>query len=121
MSRQAAGLKAWIIQRLSAVYIVLFGSYLAIQLVFAPPASQAEFVAWVAAPLVALGLLLYIPLLLLHAWVGIRDVLIDYIKPYELRVGVLSFFALLLLGSGVWAIQAVLVARAMLSGPGITG
>ncbi len=116
MSRQAAGLRAWIIQRLSAVYMALFGSYLVIRLIFAPPLEHAAFIAWVASPPVAIGLLLYIPLLLLHAWVGVRDVLIDYIKPASLRFGLLSGFALLLFGSGLWAAQAVLMARILIVG-----
>lgn len=113
MSRQASGLKAWLLQRLSAVYIALFGGYLIIRIVLAPPPAYDAFIAWLAAPPVALGVLLYIPLLLGHAWVGLRDVLIDYIKPSPLRLGLLSLFAFLLLGSGLWAAQAVLLARAL--------
>jgi succinate dehydrogenase / fumarate reductase membrane anchor subunit len=121
MSRQASGLKAWFVQRLSAVYIALFGSYLVIRLLFAPPVDYHTFIAWVASTPVALGLLLYIPLLLLHAWVGIRDVLIDYVKPNGLRLGLLSLFALMLLGSGLWAAQALFLARAITTGTGGLG
>ncbi|WPL16145.1 Succinate dehydrogenase hydrophobic membrane anchor subunit [Thiorhodovibrio winogradskyi] len=121
MSRQASGLKAWVIQRLSAVYIALFGSYLVIRLMFAPPVDHQAFVGWLASPLVALALLLYIPLLLLHAWVGVRDVLIDYVKPSGLRMGLLSLFALMLLASGLWAAQAVVLARALVIGSGGMG
>ncbi|MBK5968318.1 MULTISPECIES: succinate dehydrogenase, hydrophobic membrane anchor protein [Thiorhodovibrio] len=118
MSRQASGLKAWFIQRLSAVYIALFGSYLIIRIVLAPPPAYADFLAWLSTPPAALGILLYIPLLLAHAWVGLRDVLIDYIKPSSLRLGLLGFFAFVLLGSGLWAAQAVLLARALALGTG---
>lgn len=116
MSRQASGLKAWLIQRLSAVYIALFGSYLVLKLLFAPPGDHAAFVDWVAWAPNALGLLVLIPLLLLHAWVGIRDVLIDYVKPFSLRIGLLSLFAFVLLASGAWAAQAVVFARLLAEG-----
>ncbi|EIC22850.1 succinate dehydrogenase, hydrophobic membrane anchor protein [Thiorhodovibrio frisius] len=121
MSRQASGLKAWVIQRLSAVYVALFGSYLVIRLIAAPPVDHQAFLAWMAVPWVALGVLLYIPLLLLHAWVGVRDVLIDYIKPSGLRMGLLSLFALMLLASGLWAAQAVVMARALAIDAGSMG
>lgn len=121
MSRQASGLKAWLIQRLSAVYIALFGSYLIIRVVLAPPPEYGAFLAWLAAPPVALGVLLYIPLLLAHAWVGLRDVLIDYIKPSPVRLGLLGLFAFVLLGSGLWAAQALMLARALAIGPGNSG
>jgi succinate dehydrogenase / fumarate reductase membrane anchor subunit len=121
MSRQASGLKAWLIQRLSAVYVASFGGYLLLRLLLAPPADYRAFLSWTATPLVALGLLLYIPLLLLHAWVGMRDVLIDYVKPSGLRVGLLGLFALMLLASGMWAAQAVIMARVLASGAGGMG
>lgn len=121
MSRQASGLKAWFVQRLSAVYLALFGSYLVVHLVIWHPLDHADFIAWMAAPLVAFGLLLFIPLLLVHAWVGVRDILIDYIKPIGLRLGLLSLIALLLLGSGLWAAKAVIVAQTLVATSGGMG
>ncbi|NEX18114.1 MAG: succinate dehydrogenase, hydrophobic membrane anchor protein [Halochromatium sp.] len=111
MSRRASGLKAWLIQRLSAVYLGLFGVYLLLFFAFAPPQDHAQLVAWASSPWVALGLLVFIPLLLAHAWVGIRDVLIDYLKPIGLRVGLLSLMALMFLASGLWALQALILVQ----------
>ena len=45
---------------------------------------------------------------LAHAWVGIRDVLMDYVKPLGARVGAMAVFALVFLASGLWALQAIL-------------
>ncbi len=111
MSRRASGLKAWLVQRVSAVYLALFGLYLALYFALAPPRDHAQLAAWVGSPWVALGLLVFIPLLLAHAWVGIRDVLIDYIKPLGLRVGLLAWFALVFLASGLWALQALILVQ----------
>ncbi len=111
MSRRALGLKAWLIQRLSAVYLGLFGLYLVLYFSFAPPQDHAQLVAWARSPLVALGLLVFIPLLLAHAWVGIRDVLIDYVKPIGPRIGLLSLMALMFLASGLWALQALILVQ----------
>lgn len=110
MSRQASGLMAWIIQRATSVYLALFLTYLLLRLTFAPPADHAELVAWVNQPLVGLGLILFIPLLLAHAWVGIRDVLIDYVHPLWPRVGLLALFAFILIASGLWALKAIITA-----------
>lgn len=111
MSRQAAGLKAWVVQRITAVYLALFGLYLTGVMLLAPPADHAALVAWVNTPAVLLGLLLFIPVLLAHAWVGIRDVLMDYLHPIAWRVAALALFAFLFLGSGLWALQALLRAQ----------
>jgi len=111
MSRRASGLKAWVVQRVTAVYLALFGTYLALAFVFAPPADHAALVNWVTGPWVMLGLLVFIPVLLAHAWVGIRDVFMDYVKPIGGRVLALSLIAFLFLASGLWAAQALIVAR----------
>jgi len=108
MSRSASGLKAWLVQRVSAVYLALFLTYLAVHLVLSPPADHAQWSAWVARPWVSLGILVCIPLLLAHAWVGIRDILMDYVKPLGARIGAMAFFALVYLASGLWALQAIL-------------
>lgn len=111
MSRRASGLKAWVVQRITAVYVALFGVYLTLHFLFAAPANHAALLEWVRRPWVALGLLVFIPVLLAHAWVGVRDVLMDYLRPIGLRVGALALLALLLLASGLWALQAVIIAQ----------
>ena len=111
MSRQASGLKAWVVQRATAVYLALFATYLTLAFLFSPPADHAAMREWAASPLVALGLLLFIPVLLAHAWVGIRDVFMDYLQPIGLRVGALAIIAFVFLASGLWALQAIIVAQ----------
>jgi succinate dehydrogenase / fumarate reductase membrane anchor subunit len=112
VSRRASGLKAWFLQRATAVYLALFGVYLALVFMLSPPADHAALVAWVASPWVALGLLLFIPILLAHAWVGIRDVFMDYMKPIALRATAMTLVGFVFLASGLWAAQAVIAARA---------
>jgi succinate dehydrogenase membrane anchor subunit len=101
---------AWFIQRATAVYLGLFLAYLLIHFTVAPPADHAALQAWVTQPLVSAGLLLCIPVLLAHAWVGIRDVLIDYVHHLGARVVLLVVFAFVFLASGLWALKAIIVA-----------
>lgn len=108
MSRQASGLMAWIIQRATAVYLALFVLYLVIHFTLNAPADYSALHAWVTRPLVAGGLLLFIPVLLAHAWVGIRDILIDYVHHLGARITLLSLFAFVLLASGLWALKAII-------------
>ena len=111
MSRQASGLRAWTLQRISAVYLGIFLLVLLHRFGFHPPADFAAWRGWVATPWVSIGLMLFAVSLLLHAWVGIRDVLIDYVRPIGARVALLSLFAFLLIASGLWALQAVLLVQ----------
>lgn len=112
MSRRASGLKAWFLQRVTSVYIALFGGYVLLKLALSPPADHAALAAWVSAPWVAVGLLLLIPLLLLHAWVGIRDVFMDYMKPIAVRATAMTLVGFVFLASGLWAAQAIIAVRA---------
>jgi succinate dehydrogenase / fumarate reductase membrane anchor subunit len=101
---------AWIIQRATAVYLGLFLGYLLIHFTVAPPADHAALKSWAAQPLVSAGLLLFTPVLIAHAWVGIRDVLIDYVHPLGARVSLLTLFAFVFLASGLWALKAIIAA-----------
>ncbi|NCA71294.1 MAG: succinate dehydrogenase, hydrophobic membrane anchor protein [Sphingobacteriia bacterium] len=110
MSRQASGLMAWIVQRATSVYLALCMSLLLVKFVFSPPPDHAALVAWVTDPVVALGLVLFVPLLLAHAWVGIRDALIDYVHALWPRIGLLTLFAFVFVASGLWAFKAIITA-----------
>ena len=104
MSWRASGLKAWTWQRLTAVYL---GLYLAITLISVFRYAPLDFSTWRAAfssPLVALATALAITCLLIHAWVGVRDIIMDYLRPPALRIAALGGLALFLSLMGLWAL-----------------
>jgi succinate dehydrogenase / fumarate reductase membrane anchor subunit len=47
----------------------------------------------------------------MHAWIGIRDVLIDYVQPIAIRASLLGVIALALVAMGLWAAQALTLVR----------
>jgi len=110
MSRQASGLRAWIFQRVTAIFLLLYFPYLLLAFAFRAPANHAELVAWLNQPLVGIGFLLFVGALLLHAWVGVRDAIIDYVHPLGIRVTALTLLALALMGCGLWALKVVVLA-----------
>jgi succinate dehydrogenase / fumarate reductase membrane anchor subunit len=59
----------------------------------------------------SLASLVFVAALLLHAWIGVRDILIDYVWHTGARVTALSVVALVLVGSGLWAAQVLILAR----------
>lgn len=108
MRRAVSGLRAWLLQRLSA--LVLLG-YLVVALVVLAaeaPGSHAQWRALMQSPAVALATLVAFAALLLHAWVGARDVLLDYVHPLALRLALLVAVAAMLLASGAWVVRALL-------------
>jgi len=60
--------------------------------------------AWLNRPLVWLGSALFVPALLLHAWIGVRDVLLDYLPSSLVRLVALSLLLVALWGLGAWAL-----------------
>lgn len=111
MSRTASGLKAWAIQRLTAIYIGLFSLYLLLVFVGAAPADFPAWKAWIGSPMVSVMLLLFVISVLMHAWIGIRDIAIDYLHPIAIRATFLGLVALALIAMGLWATQALVLAR----------
>ncbi len=109
-SRRASGLRAWILQRITAVYLTVYTLFLIGLFLFDPPSSHAAWQSWMDSPFTTAPLLLYCLAILLHAWVGIRDVIVDYVKPFIVRVVMLSLFGLGLIGSGLWLMKVVFLA-----------
>ncbi len=105
MSRRSHGLRAWIWQRASAlfmaVYLLVFGFYLAVS----PQESWLDWRDLIANAAVNLATGLFFTALLLHAWVGGRDVIIDYVHSLALRLTMLGLMGLVLAGSGLWMLR----------------
>ncbi|MGZ3254593.1 MAG: succinate dehydrogenase, hydrophobic membrane anchor protein, partial [Burkholderiaceae bacterium] len=40
-----------------------------------------------------------------HAWVGMRNILMDYVKPTGMRLGLETAVVLVLVGYAIWAVQ----------------
>lgn len=110
MSRQAHGLRAWLLQRFSAAYLVLFLIYLVVHFTRAPPLDFNAWRTWLADPVVNLATGLFVLSTLVHAWVGIRDVIMDYVGHAGLRVALFAAVALTLSGCGLWSLRLLFVA-----------
>jgi succinate dehydrogenase / fumarate reductase membrane anchor subunit len=109
MSWRASGLRAWLLQRVSAVYLAIYFIYVAVVLLVAPPQNYLQLTSWMSGLPMALATAVFFLALLAHAWVGMRDVVIDYIRPFAVRLTVLIFLAGSLLALGLWALRVVLM------------
>jgi len=111
MSRYASGFKAWLIQRISAVYLAFVSLYGFYYFLFFTPLSYESWTQWVLTTPIMLGILLLLAFLLVHAWVGIRDILIDYISHTGMRLILMSLVGMLIIASGLWGFQILLLAK----------
>ncbi len=107
MIARSHGLKAWLIQRLSAVYMATYLIIVFVWLAAAPPQDYPHWKDFIAAPAMSVASLLFFGMLLLHAWVGMRDIVMDYVHPYAQRLAILVLVAGGLVAMAAWALQVI--------------
>jgi succinate dehydrogenase / fumarate reductase, membrane anchor subunit len=98
------GLKDWLGQRLTAVVLA---SYALILVGFALTTKQMTYEIWsgfFASSWIKIITLLAMLSLTFHAWVGVRDIYMDYIKPTAIRLTLEVLTILLLVGYLFWMV-----------------
>lgn len=101
MRAVASGTRAWLLQRLTAVYMLVFLVVSLGRFVLDRPASHEAWRNWIGAGGMRVATVLFLVGLVLHAWVGLRDVTMDYVHPLALRIALLA-----LVGAGLAALAA---------------
>ncbi len=101
------GLGNYLVQRLTAVYLAAYTVLLIGLLLFT---RDLTYVGW-ASLFVPLWMkvvsLLALFALLYHAWIGVKDIWMDYVKPVWVRLTLQTLTALWLLACAVWAVQSL--------------
>jgi succinate dehydrogenase / fumarate reductase membrane anchor subunit len=99
------GLRDWLIQRISAVVMAVYTLLFVLILVFAPPPHYGAWRDLFSNQIMKLATFIFFVSVFLHAWVGMRDILMDYVKPTGLRLGLHSLVVLALVADTGWAVQ----------------
>lgn len=101
------GLKDWLIQRISAA---VMAAYTLIFLILLLGQERIDFETWhafMAGGFMRFLTFLFIVSLMYHAWVGVRDIWMDYIKPAALRLVLQVATIVWLVGCMGWAVQVL--------------
>lgn len=101
------GLKDWLIQRASAVFLMGYMLFLFGYTLSHPRFDYIQWHALFHCRWVQIASIVALISVLLHAWVGIWTVTTDYIKCTVLRLSVQALVALGLLVEVVWGIMIV--------------
>jgi succinate dehydrogenase / fumarate reductase membrane anchor subunit len=101
-------IRAWLVQRVSAVAILAFLVFALASFWLRAPAGYAEWRSRFENPALQVATLAFSAALLAHVWVGLRDVLLDYARPAALRRFLLGALAAVLVGLAVWTLAIVL-------------
>jgi succinate dehydrogenase / fumarate reductase membrane anchor subunit len=107
--KAVTGFRAWLVQRISAVYMLLFILYLLAHFIVDPPRSHLAWRGWILSPAMSVVSFVFFAALLTHAWIGLRDVIMDYVKHPGMRVFVLALLVAGLLAMGGWTARILLL------------
>ncbi|HZP89283.1 MAG TPA: succinate dehydrogenase, hydrophobic membrane anchor protein [Burkholderiales bacterium] len=99
------GLSSWLIQRLTAVVMALYTVLLVAILIIAPPRHFGAWKALFSNQGMKLATFLFLVSMFAHAWVGMRDILMDYVKPTGWRLGLEAVVLLALIAYTGWTLQ----------------
>jgi succinate dehydrogenase / fumarate reductase membrane anchor subunit len=102
------GLRDWLMQRITAVVMLVYTLALLAAVAAAPVLTYDTWKNLVGHGLWGLmpyATFLFLASLFLHAWVGVRDILMDYVKPAGLRLGLQAAVIVVLAGYAGWAMQ----------------
>ena len=99
------GLRDWLAQRITAVIIAAYSVIVAGIVLINTPLTFAVWRDLFAQGWMRVATLLFAASLAWHAWVGVRDILMDYIKHDGLRLALQVLTVLLLAGYVSWAIE----------------
>jgi len=101
------GMRDWLSQRVTATLMALFTIVLIAQVLFGGPLGYDRWAAIFSSQWMKVLSFVVIVALLLHVWVGMRDIWMDYIKPVGVRLGLQVFTIVWLVGCAGWAIQVL--------------
>ena len=104
------GANHWWVQRVTAVALLLLAPWFLFSLIGLGDVSYASFTLWIAMPVHAVLLGLFVVVVSYHAQLGLQVVIEDYVANKRTRVAILLIinFALLLLAViGVFAILRI--------------
>lgn len=103
------GLRPWLIQRASAVYMALFVIYIGLALATASEFSYPQWRDWLSHPVNLISVGLFIIALLFHVWIGMRDIILDYVHNTLVRMIAFSLVIIVLVSSGLWSAKILLL------------
>jgi succinate dehydrogenase / fumarate reductase membrane anchor subunit len=99
------GMRDWLAQRLTAILMAVFTIVLLVSFLTGQNFSYEGWAALFARQWFKLFTMVTFFGLFYHAWVGVRDIWMDYVKPVGIRLTLQSLTVLWLLACAAWTVQ----------------
>jgi succinate dehydrogenase / fumarate reductase membrane anchor subunit len=101
------GLRDWLSQRVTAGLMALFTVVLIVQVLLPGEMGYDKWAGIFSAQWMKVLTFVTIVALAWHAWVGVRDIWMDYVKPVAVRLVLQVFTIVWLVGCAGWMIQVL--------------
>ncbi|HEX7437156.1 MAG TPA: succinate dehydrogenase, hydrophobic membrane anchor protein [Caldimonas sp.] len=101
------GLRDWLAQRATSIVMALFTVAVIVQVLLPGPLDYYRWSAIFSRQWMKVLTFVVVLSLLYHAWVGMRDIWMDYIKPVSVRLTLDVVTIAWLVGCAGWAIQVL--------------
>ena len=101
------GFRDWLSQRVTASLMAIFTLVLIVQVLFGAKLGYPRWSQIFSSQWMKVLTFVVIVSLAWHAWVGMRDVWMDYVKPVGVRLGLQVFTLAWLVGCCGWAVQVL--------------
>jgi len=99
------GLRDWLAQRITAVIMLVYSAVILSVISALPRMDYWQWKVLWQTPVVRYATVILIASLLFHAWVGVRNIYMDYIKDPALRLALYMLTIGALLYYAVWSIK----------------
>ena len=99
------GLRDWLAQRITALAMAVYVLVLAGWWLLQPAFGYEAWVYLFSGNVMRTFSMLFLLGLFYHAWIGVRDIVMDYVKPAGIRLLIHVLVILALLVYSLWAMQ----------------
>lgn len=99
------GLRDWLAQRITAALMAFFTASVAVYLLLQPEVSYDVWTDLFSGNVMRSFSLLFLLSLFYHAWIGVRDIVMDYVHPAALRLLAHVLVILTLVMYVIWSVQ----------------
>jgi succinate dehydrogenase / fumarate reductase membrane anchor subunit len=99
------GLRDWLIQRITAAVMAVYSLSLSVYLLMQPRLDYDVWTGLFSSLAVRTFTLLFLMCLFYHAWIGIRSIVMDYVKSAGVRLAAYVLVILISLVYTIWSVQ----------------
>ena len=101
------GLRDWLAQRVTSVVMALFTVAVIVQILLPGEMGYDKWSGMFSRQWMKVLTFTVIVSLLIHVWVGMRDIWMDYVKPVGMRLTLQALTIVWLVGCAGWAVQVL--------------